>query len=135
MISVCQHSKPEENKQIGKENYNRRNPIKYFAFAMLDALVQNETNNRSKQRKKNVDESEFVNLVNQTIGSVIGNAIVYILFTLVASVICLILHKRSKHREREIFNGISAVVIFLSYLFILFWFGMLANGNHISPFS
>ena len=82
-----------------------------------------------------VDNSIPDNATNCLVDQIHELTFIYILFTLVASVICLILHKRSKHREREIFNWVSAVVIFLSYLFILFWFGMLANGNHISPFT
>jgi hypothetical protein len=78
-----------------------------------------------------VDSSIPENATNCLVDQIHELTFVYIFFTLIASVIALILHKRDRHRERKIFNWISAITIFVTYVLVLVWFGLLATGHNI----
>ena len=82
-----------------------------------------------------VDNSIPENATNCLVDQIHELTFIYILLTLAASIVSLILYKQDKYRQRKIFNLVSAAVIFISYLLILLCFGMLANGSRFIPLS
>ena len=80
-----------------------------------------------------VDSSIPENATNCLVDQIHELTFVYILFSLVASVLVLILHKRGKHRQMTQFNIGSAVVVFVTYMSFLVVLGLIANGHKLLP--
>lgn len=78
-----------------------------------------------------VDSSIPENATNCLVDQIHELTFVYIFLTLMASVVTLIQHKRGKERQRKVFNWISGIVIFISYVLVLVWFGLLATGHNV----
>ena len=75
-----------------------------------------------------VDLSIPENATNCLIDKIHEITFVYILITLVASVISLYLERGEKIQERKKFDLIAAVLVLTTYTLIIWQFGLLANG-------
>jgi hypothetical protein len=75
-----------------------------------------------------VDLSIPENATNCLIDKIHEVSFVYILLTLVASVISIYLERLEKVRARKIFDISSAAIVFITYVLIIWQFGLVANG-------
>jgi hypothetical protein len=75
-----------------------------------------------------VDLSIPENATNCLIDKIHEVTFVYILITLVASVISIYLEKLGKLSQRKRFDVLTAIIILLTYMLIIWQFGLVANG-------